>query len=117
MDTQNGPNPQKTSTQRCNNPRNHQRRTRCRMDRFCLLQRQTVPMAVGTMLLHPIVPILLIVLLTRIYRWIDIRSIVILEIIMISIWIFYTPVRCTDAFHFGVRFRLHLQVPLERAPL
>ena len=41
-----------------------------------------------TMLLHPIVPILLIVLLTRIYRWIDIRSIVILEIIMISVWVF-----------------------------
>ena len=41
-----------------------------------------------TMLLHPIVPILLIVLLTRIYRWIDIKSIVILEIIMISVWIF-----------------------------
>ena len=41
-----------------------------------------------TMLLHPIVPILLIVLLTRIYRWIDIRSIVILEIMMISVWIF-----------------------------
>lgn len=40
------------------------------------------------MLLHPIVPILLIVLLTRIYRWIDIRSIVILEIIMISVWVF-----------------------------
>ena len=41
-----------------------------------------------TMLLHPIVPILLIVLLTRIYRWIDIRSIVILEIAMISLWLF-----------------------------
>ena len=41
-----------------------------------------------TMLLHPVVPILLIVLLTRIYRWIDIRSIVVLEIIMISVWIF-----------------------------
>ena len=41
-----------------------------------------------TMLLHPIVPILLIVLLTRIYRWIDIRSIVVLEIVMISVWIF-----------------------------
>ena len=41
-----------------------------------------------TMLLHPIVPILLIVLLTRIYRWVDIRSIVILEIIMISVWVF-----------------------------
>ena len=41
-----------------------------------------------TMLLHPVVPILIIVLLTRIYRWIDIRSIVILEIIMISVWVF-----------------------------
>ena len=41
-----------------------------------------------TMLLHPIVPILLIVLLTRIYRWVDIRSIVVLEIIMISVWVF-----------------------------
>lgn len=41
-----------------------------------------------TMLLHPIVPILLIVLLTRIYRWVDIRSVVILEIAMISLWLF-----------------------------
>ena len=40
------------------------------------------------MVLHPIVAILLIVLLTRIYRWIDIRSIVILEIAMISLWLF-----------------------------
>ena len=40
------------------------------------------------MVLHPIVAILLIVLLTRIYRWIDIRSIVILEIAMIGLWLF-----------------------------
>ena len=40
------------------------------------------------MLLNPVVPILLIVLLTRIYRWIDIRSIVILEIVLISVWLF-----------------------------
>ena len=40
------------------------------------------------MLLNPVVPILLIVLLTRVYRWIDIRSIVILEIVMISVWLF-----------------------------
>ena len=40
------------------------------------------------LLLHPIVPILLIVLLIRIYRWIDIKSIVILEILMIGIWLF-----------------------------
>ena len=40
------------------------------------------------MLLNPVVPILLIVLLTRVYRWIDIRSIVILEIVMISVYLF-----------------------------
>ena len=40
------------------------------------------------MLLNPVVSILLIVLLTRVYRWIDIRSIVILEIVMISVWLF-----------------------------
>ena len=40
------------------------------------------------MLLNPVVPILLIVLLTRVYGWIDIRSIVILEIVMISVWLF-----------------------------
>lgn len=40
------------------------------------------------MVLHPIVAMLLIVLLTRIYRWIDIRSIVILEIAMIGLWLF-----------------------------
>ncbi len=40
------------------------------------------------MLLNPVVPILLIVLLTRVYRWIDIRSIVILEIVLISVWLF-----------------------------
>ena len=40
------------------------------------------------MLLNPVMPILLIVLLTRVYRWIDIRSIVILEIVMISVWLF-----------------------------
>ena len=40
------------------------------------------------MLLHPIVPILLTVLLTRVYHWIDIKSIVVLEILMISVWLF-----------------------------
>ena len=40
------------------------------------------------MLLNPVVAILLIVLLTRVYPWIDIRSIVILEIVMISAWLF-----------------------------
>ena len=40
------------------------------------------------MLLNPVVPILLIVLLTRVYRWIEIKSIVILEIVMISAWLF-----------------------------
>lgn len=40
------------------------------------------------LLLHPIVSILLIVLLIRIYRWIDLKSIVILEILMMGIWLF-----------------------------
>ena len=40
------------------------------------------------LLLHPIVPILLIVLLIRVYRWIDIKSIVVLEILMIGMWLF-----------------------------
>lgn len=40
------------------------------------------------MLLHPIVPILLTVLLTRVYHWIDIKSIIVLEILMISVWLF-----------------------------
>ena len=56
------------------------------------------------MLLHPIVPILIIVLLTRIYRWIDIRSIVILEIVMIGVWIFIRLLGVLMPFILGFSF-------------
>ena len=56
------------------------------------------------MLLHPIVPILLIVLLTRIYRWIDIKSIVILEIVMLSVWIFIRLLGVLMPFILGFSF-------------
>lgn len=56
------------------------------------------------LLLHPIVPILLIVLLIRVYRWIDIRSIVILEILMIAIWIFIRLLGVLTPFILGFGF-------------
>ena len=40
------------------------------------------------LLLHPIVPILLTVLLIKVYRWVDIKFIVNLEIVMIVLWVF-----------------------------
>lgn len=40
------------------------------------------------LLLHPLVPIALIALLIRIYRWVGIKFVVHLEIIMIGLWIF-----------------------------
>ncbi len=40
------------------------------------------------LLLHPLVPIALIAMLIRIYRWVGIKFIVHLEIIMIGLWIF-----------------------------
>lgn len=62
------------------------------------------PNGSGTMLLHPVVPILLIVLLTRIYHWIDIKSIVILEIVMISVWIFTRLLGVLMPFIWGFSF-------------
>ena len=56
------------------------------------------------LLLHPIVPILLIVLLTRIYRWIDLKSIVILEIVMIALWIFIRLLGVLTPFILGFGF-------------
>ena len=56
------------------------------------------------LLLHPIVPILLIVLLTRIYRWIDLKSIVILEIVMIAMWIFIRLLGVLTPFILGFGF-------------
>lgn len=40
------------------------------------------------LLLHPLVPIAIIVLLIRIYRWVGIKFVVHLEIIMIGLWLF-----------------------------
>lgn len=56
------------------------------------------------LLLHPIVPILLIVLLTRIYRWIDIKSIVVLEILMIGVWLFTRLLGALTPFILGFGF-------------
>ena len=56
------------------------------------------------LLLHPIVPILLIVLLVRVYRWIDLKSIVILEILMIVVWIFIRLLGVLTPFILGFGF-------------
>ena len=56
------------------------------------------------LLLHPIVPILLIVLLTRVYRWIDLKSIVILEVLMIAGWIFIRLLGVLTPFILGFGF-------------
>lgn len=56
------------------------------------------------LLLHPVVPILLIVLLTRIYRWIDIKSIIILEILMIGVWLFVRLLGALTPFLLGFGF-------------
>ena len=56
------------------------------------------------LLLHPVVPILLIVLLIRVYRWIDLKSIVILEILMIAMWIFIRLLGVLTPFILGFGF-------------
>lgn len=56
------------------------------------------------LLLHPIVPIVLIVLLTRVYRWIDLKSIVILEILMIAVWVFIRLLGVLTPFILGFGF-------------
>ena len=56
------------------------------------------------LLLHPIVPLLLIILLTRVYRWIDLKSIVILEIVMIVVWIFIRLLGVLTPFILGFGF-------------
>ena len=56
------------------------------------------------LLLHPIVAILLIVLLTRIYRWIEIKSIIILEILMIGVWLFIRLLGALTPFILGFGF-------------
>ena len=56
------------------------------------------------LLLHPIVPLLLIVLLIRVYRWIDLKSLVILEILMIVVWIFIRLLGVLTPFILGFGF-------------
>jgi len=56
------------------------------------------------LLLHPIVPILLIVLLIRVYRWIDLKSIVILEILMMVAWVFIRLLGVLTPFILGFGF-------------
>jgi len=56
------------------------------------------------LLLHPVVPILLIVLLIRVYRWIDLKSIVILEMVMIALWIFIRLLGVLTPFILGFGF-------------
>ena len=56
------------------------------------------------LLLHPVVPILLIVLLTRVYRWIEIKSIVILEVLAIGVWLFVRLLGALTPFILGFCF-------------
>ena len=56
------------------------------------------------LLLHPVVSILLIVLLTQIYRWIQIKSIVVLEILMIGVWLFVRLLGALTPFLLGFGF-------------
>ena len=55
-------------------------------------------------LLHPIVPIALVVLLTRVYRHIDLKSIIVLEILMIGIWVFIRLLGTLTPFILGFGF-------------
>ncbi|MDE0552922.1 MAG: hypothetical protein OXI24_01805, partial [Candidatus Poribacteria bacterium] len=55
-------------------------------------------------MLHPIVPILLIVLLIRIYHRIEIKSIIVLEILMIGVWLFIRLLGALTPFILGFGF-------------
>lgn len=102
MDAQNGPNPQQST-----------------LNATAILAIISVVLAAGwiafayykgsvnssrILLLHPIVPVLLIVLLIRVYRWIDLKSIVILEILMIAVWIFIRLLGALTPFILGFGF-------------
>ncbi len=56
------------------------------------------------LLLHPIVPIFLLVLLARIYRWVDLKSIVIIEVLMIVLWMFIRLLGVLTPFILGFGF-------------
>ena len=56
------------------------------------------------LLLHPLVPIALIALLIRIYRWVGIKFVVHLEIIMIGLWLFVRMLGILMPFILGFGF-------------
>lgn len=56
------------------------------------------------LLLHPIVAMLLIFLLIRVYRWVEIKIIVTLEIVMIALWLFVTLFGVLTPFILGFGF-------------
>lgn len=56
------------------------------------------------LLLHPIVAMLLIFLLIRVYRWVEIKIIATLEIVMIALWLFVTLLGVLTPFILGFGF-------------
>ena len=56
------------------------------------------------LLLHPLVALLLIFLLTRIYRWLEIKIIATLEIVMIALWLLVTMLGVLMPFILGFGF-------------
>lgn len=56
------------------------------------------------LLLHPIVAMLLIFLLIRVYRWVEIKIIATLEIVMIALWLFVTMLGVLTPFILGFGF-------------
>ena len=72
------------------------------------------------LLLHPIVAMLLLFLLTRVYRWVEIKIIVTLEIVMIALWLFVTMLGVLTPFILGFGFAYLLRfissaIPFEKA--
>ena len=56
------------------------------------------------LLLHPIVAMLLIFLLIRVYRWVEIKIVATLEIVMIALWLFVTLFGVLTPFILGFGF-------------
>ena len=56
------------------------------------------------LLLHPLVALLLIFLLTRVYRWLEIKIIATLEIVMIALWLLVTMLGVLMPFILGFGF-------------
>ena len=72
------------------------------------------------LLLHPIVAMLLIFLLIRVYRWVEIKIIATLEIVMIALWLFVTLLGVLTPFILGFGFAYLLRfissaIPFDKA--